>query len=99
MAWAPELVYAESAQAVRNYVRSRSLTPVRGGQHLAYYLALPLRLVSLRRLAPDALTLALTHGLSVYDACYLTLARALGATLVTADRRLAEHHDRVALLA
>jgi predicted nucleic acid-binding protein len=66
---------------------------------LAYILGLPVRLRALRQLAPTALGLALDCGLSVYDALYVVLARALDATLVTADRRLAEHHDRVALVA
>jgi predicted nucleic acid-binding protein len=37
-----------------------------------------------------ALDLALTHGITVYDASYVALARALGARFATADRRLAE---------
>lgn len=36
-----------------------------------------------------SLRLARRHGLSVYDASYLALALAVGAKLVTADRRLA----------
>ena len=99
VAWAPELVYAEVAQALRNYVLSRELTQDQARTHLAYYVALPLRLASLRRLAPDAVEVALRSDLSAYDAFYVCVARALDATLVTADRRLAEHHDRVALVA
>ena len=37
-----------------------------------------------------ALSLAECHGLSIYDASYLWLARHLSAPLVTLDRRLAE---------
>ena len=37
-----------------------------------------------------ALELALTHGITVYDASYVALALALGTRFVTADRRLAE---------
>lgn len=36
----------------------------------------------------EAMRLALTHGLSVYDAAYLRLAHALGLPLLTADRGL-----------
>jgi len=36
-----------------------------------------------------ALDLALTHGITVYDASYVALARALGARFATADHRLA----------
>jgi len=38
----------------------------------------------------DALNLALRHGITVYDASYVALARALGVQFATADRRLAE---------
>jgi len=38
----------------------------------------------------EALDLALAHGITVYDASYVALARALGARFATADRRLAE---------
>ncbi len=38
----------------------------------------------------DAAELAVETGLSAYDACYLLLARRLGAELVTFDRQLAE---------
>jgi len=41
---------------------------------------------------------ALTRSLSVYDACYVVLAEALGAPLVTADRRLAEATPNAVLL-
>lgn len=37
-----------------------------------------------------ALDLALTRGITVYDASYMALARALGARFATADRHLAE---------
>jgi predicted nucleic acid-binding protein len=39
---------------------------------------------------PDVMGLARMHGLTVYDALYLELARRLGAPLATLDGRLAE---------
>jgi predicted nucleic acid-binding protein len=54
--------------------------------------------VSLRSLALDALMLAREIGLSAYDTTYVLLAEATGATLVTADRRLAAAVDRVAVI-
>jgi predicted nucleic acid-binding protein len=61
-------------------------------------LEVPLRVVSLRSLAVDALALAREIGLSVYDATYVLLTEATGATLVTADRRLAATAERAALI-
>ena len=61
-------------------------------------LEVPLRVVSLRSLAADALMLAQEIGLSAYDATYVLLTEATGATLVTADRRLAAAVGRVALI-
>ena len=48
--------------------------------------------LEIRPLAPlvgPALVLAVDRGLSLYDGCYLALAEAEQAVLVTADRRLA----------
>lgn len=42
------------------------------------------------RLVAAALSLGLAHDLSAYDAAYLALTVARGATLITGDRRLAE---------
>jgi predicted nucleic acid-binding protein len=61
-------------------------------------LEVPLRVVSLRSLAADALRLAREIGVSAYDATYVLLSEATGSTLVTADRRLATAVERVALI-
>jgi predicted nucleic acid-binding protein len=61
-------------------------------------LEVPLRVVSLRSLAADALKLAREIGVSAYDATYVLLSEATGSTLVTADRRLARAVERVALI-
>ena len=95
---APDLVYAEVANALLSYVRAGDLDSVDAQTALRLILEVPLRTVSLRMLAPDSLVLAEEIGLSVYDATYALLARATGATLVTADRRLAAAADAVALL-
>ena len=50
------------------------------------------------RQAADALVLAREIGLSAYDATYVPLTEATGATLVTADRRLAAAVTRAALI-
>ncbi|MGA0598713.1 type II toxin-antitoxin system VapC family toxin [Enterovirga sp. CN4-39] len=39
-------------------------------------------------LLPQALAWAVEHAHPIYDFCYLALARSLGVTMVTADKRL-----------
>lgn len=65
---------------------------------LAYASRLPIETRSLRGLAASALAAAIRRRLSVYDACYVVLADALDAPIVTADRRLAAALDRVELI-
>jgi predicted nucleic acid-binding protein len=91
-------VFAETANAFRGYVRAGQLAEDEGRAKLALLLELPLRVASLRSLAADALATALELELSVYDSCYVVLASAADATLVTADRRLADVAPRAAVL-
>jgi len=49
---------------------------------------LPLRSVSASELSVHAFSLALDHGLSVYDSAYLALAQSSGAPLITADQQI-----------
>jgi len=49
---------------------------------------LPISYVPSAILVDDALGAARSMSLSAYDALYLALARAFGATLVTGDERL-----------
>lgn len=95
---APDLIYGEVANALLRYVRAGQLAASDAEKAMQLILAVPIRVVSLRSLAADALTLAHRLGLSVYDATYVLLTEATGATLVTADRRLAAAVERVALI-
>lgn len=58
----------------------------------------PIDAVSLLELAPPALEVALDRGLTPSDACYVVLAELRGATLVTADRKLAAATPNAVLL-
>ena len=49
---------------------------------------LSLHSASTASLMADALTIAVTHGITTYDACYVALARHLGVPCVTADGQL-----------
>ena len=95
---APDLVYGEVANALLRYVRAGRLAAADADEAMRLILEVPLRVVSLRSLAADALVLAREIGLSAYDATYVLLTEATGATLVTADRRLAAAVRQAALI-
>jgi predicted nucleic acid-binding protein len=67
-------------------------------RRISLFLRMPLEVRELQILIEPAVGLAISRGLSVYDACYAVLAEAEGAVLVTADRRLAAAVTRGELL-
>jgi predicted nucleic acid-binding protein len=96
---APHLLDLEVAQVLRRYERAGELTARRGGEALE-----DLALIRIERY-PHHLFLprvwALRWNATAYDACYLALAEALDAPLVTRDGRLAGvpgHGARVEVL-
>lgn len=97
-AHAPDLVYVEAANGLRNYVRARLASRADASDALASIVSFPLRVEPIVALVEPALAIALEHGLSAYDATYLALAEATGATLVTADRVLADAATDAVLL-
>jgi predicted nucleic acid-binding protein len=98
-AYAPELIWIELANALRLAVRANALSRTLADDVLATTLQLPIDVRPLAPLCRPALSSALALGLSVYDACYVVLADALDAILVTADRRLADAASRAELIA
>jgi predicted nucleic acid-binding protein len=96
---APELLVAETANALCGYVRNNRLTPSQAGEALAVVLASEVSLEPLRTLVGETLELALRHRISAYDASYLALAERAGVVLITADRRLAALATRSELVA
>ena len=95
---APDLLWAEVASALRSYVDTSAMTRRHAHELLAYAVRLRLAIRPLQGLAALALDRALASDLSVYDACYVVLADALGAKLVTADRTLAAAAGRAELI-
>jgi predicted nucleic acid-binding protein len=98
--WAPDLVYPEVASALRRLVAGRHLEAAAGERAVRQLTRLPIVATGTSSLIHDAWQLR--HRITIYDACYLTLARRTGAPLVTADdhlvRTLAGRRDRVLAL-
>jgi predicted nucleic acid-binding protein len=85
---APHLLDLEVAQVLRRYERAGELTARRAGEALADLAAFRIERYPHHLFLPRVW--ALRQNATAYDACYLALAEALGAPLVTRDRRLAK---------
>ena len=83
---APHLLDPEVVQGLRRYHRQGVLTDLRASQALEDFADLPIV-----RYPHDVLidrVWQLRHNVTAYDACYIALAEALDAPLLTTDRRL-----------
>ena len=96
---APDLIWVEVTNALLQRVKRGELALDDVRARLSALLDLPIRSYELRELAAATLPRAVATGLNAYDSCYLVLAEALDAVLVTADRRLAEAALQAELLA
>jgi predicted nucleic acid-binding protein len=94
----PDLVFAEVGNALAGYVRAAQMSIERALEILELAVRLPRDVHPTRELAAPALAVALSRGLSVYDACYAVLSEAEDAVLVTSDRSLAAAVKRAELL-
>jgi predicted nucleic acid-binding protein len=94
----PDLVFAEIGNALSLYAKDARLTIDGAIRRVEFVLRVPLEIRELQLLIAPALGLAISRGLSVYDACYAVLAEAEDAVLVTADRRLAASVPRAELV-
>ncbi len=83
---APHLVDVEVAQVLRRFVLQGKVRAERARQALEDLADLPLERYSQVVLLPRIWELR--HNLTAYDAAYVALAEALGATLLTCDGRI-----------
>jgi predicted nucleic acid-binding protein len=93
----PTLVYSEVANALLRLHR-HGLSIDRARAALDAVLALDANARPIESLVRAAWATAHSRSLTVYDACYVVLAEALDAPLVTADRRLAAATPNAVLL-
>jgi predicted nucleic acid-binding protein len=85
---APDLLFAEAANAIWKKIRREELTPEEGRQLVADIEQIALETVPCRALAEDAHALANATGRTVYDSMYVALAVRLDTRAITADDRL-----------
>lgn len=84
---APHLLDLEVAQVLRRYERAGELSARRGGEALEDLAAFRIERYPHHLLMPRVWSLR--ANATAYDACYIALAEALDAPLLTVDRRLA----------
>ena len=84
----PDLFYSECASILWKHVRRFSYPVTKAKQDIQFLQELVLVRYATRDLASDALGIAIDKAISVYDACYVALAKQRNAPLVTADQRL-----------
>ena len=87
---APDLLFAETGNAIWKKVRRRELTAAQGHRLVADLPRVAVEPVAMASLLPDALALALGSGITVYDAMYLTLAVRLDTQVITGDDRFVD---------
>jgi len=95
---APDLLYAEIANALWKRVRRGELTTAAAGRIVEAVSRQPIEVYPSRLLSGAALQIACSTGLTVYDCLYLATALLTDSLLITADRRLFETACRKASL-
>jgi predicted nucleic acid-binding protein len=87
--FAPDLLFAETANAIWKKVRRGELSSRQSQRLVTDFGAIAVETIPCRALTDDAYALAISTGSSVYDALYLALAVRLDTRMITADERLA----------
>ena len=87
---APDLLFSEAGNVVWKKVRRKELDEHEARQLVVDLAQVAVETVATRSLLRDALALAFTVGITVYDAMYLTLAARLETEVITGDDRFAD---------
>jgi predicted nucleic acid-binding protein len=97
--FAPDLVFAETANTIWKKVRRGELKSAQGQQLVVDIGRIAVEAIPCRMLAEDAYALASTIDRTVYDCLYLALAVRLDTRMLTADTRFADGLAHLPLLA
>lgn len=87
--YVPDLFFVECANILWKHVERTGYSSRAAAEHLRFLLDLPLHVVPAADVLVGALAIAMTSGISAYDASYVALSRSLGVPLITADQALA----------
>jgi predicted nucleic acid-binding protein len=87
---APDLLLLEVANVVSKKVQRQELDGIEARQLVMDLERVAVESVPTRSLLQDALSVALTAGITVYDAMYLTLAVRLDTEVITGHDRFAD---------
>jgi predicted nucleic acid-binding protein len=87
---APDLIFSETGNILWKKVRLKELTRSEVDEITDAIILLPVRAESSKSLLPLAVGIAMTYGITVYDAMYVTLTRVRETRMITADRKLFE---------
>ncbi|HMF93462.1 MAG TPA: type II toxin-antitoxin system VapC family toxin [Vicinamibacterales bacterium] len=97
--FAPDLLFAETANTIWKKVRRGELKSAQGQQLVADIGRTAVEAIPCRMLAEDAFALAITIDRTVYDCLYLALAVRLNTRMLTADTRFVIGLAHLSLLA
>lgn len=86
----PDLFYIECTNILWKYVTRFGMAQEDATYYIARLGDLALNSTPTADLMADALTIALAHKISAYDAAYVALAKMLQMPLITADRKLVQ---------
>jgi predicted nucleic acid-binding protein len=84
----PDLFWLEIGNVLWKAARRGMLTPALAQRGLEAMINRGFPTVPSRAVLPEALTIAVDFGRTVYDSTYVALAKATGSQLLTADERL-----------
>ena len=84
----PDLLFPEAGNAIWKKVRRGELTAGEGQRLVGDLSGVAVEAIATRGLLSDAHALAVSTGLTVYDATYVALAVRLETQVITADDRL-----------